>query len=58
MVDLIKGTIDALIWAAFLLWPFVLVALVAWLIYRRIRRKPAPPPPNTTPPGTGADNNP
>jgi hypothetical protein len=54
MVDLIKGTVDALIWAAFLLWPFVLVALIAWLVYRRIRRKPTLPPP----PGPGADNNP
>jgi len=45
MVKLIKSTVDLLIWAAFLLWPFVLVALIAWAIYRRVRRKPAPPSP-------------
>lgn len=47
MVSLVKSTIDALIWAAFLLWPFVLVALIAWLIYRRLRRKPASTKPET-----------
>ncbi|OGO37747.1 MAG: hypothetical protein A2W35_18660 [Chloroflexi bacterium RBG_16_57_11] len=50
MVDLLKGLIDLTIWAAFLLWPFVLVALIAWVIYRRIRRKPASPPPPPPPP--------
>jgi hypothetical protein len=47
---LLKGLIDLTIWAAFLLWPFVLVALIAWAIFRRLRRKPAPPKPAAPPP--------
>jgi hypothetical protein len=41
MVGLFKGTIDALIWIIFLAWPFVLIAVIIWLILRRIRRKPS-----------------
>lgn len=55
MVELMKGAIDMLIWAAFLLWPFVLVGLIAWAVYRRVRRKPASPPP---PPGPESGQNP
>lgn len=51
MVDLLKGLIDLTIWAAFLLWPFVLVALIAWVIYRRVRRKSASSTPTIPPPG-------
>jgi hypothetical protein len=60
MVDLLKGLIDLTIWAAFLLWPFVLIALIAWAIYRRLRRKPTPPPPAPPPPAsdTGSANSP
>jgi hypothetical protein len=55
MIELLKGLVDMLIWAAFLLWPFVLIALVAWAIYRRLRRKPAPPPSIAPPPGPHQD---
>jgi len=39
MVEYLQGGIDLLIWAVFLLWPFVLVGVIAWLILRRIQRK-------------------
>jgi len=45
MVDMLQGVIDLLIWMAFLLWPFVLVLLVAWWLIRRLRRKPGKPQP-------------
>lgn len=51
MIDILKGLIDLAIWAAFLLWPFVLIGLIAWLIYRGVRRKNTPTPPPPPPPG-------
>jgi hypothetical protein len=41
MVEYLQGGIDLLIWAVFLLWPFVLVGVIAWLILRRVQRKSA-----------------
>ncbi len=41
MIGLFKGTIDALIWIVFLVWPFVLIAVIIWLVLKRIRRKPS-----------------
>jgi len=41
MVIMLQGLADLSIWACFLLWPFVLVAIVIWLIVRRLRRKKA-----------------
>jgi hypothetical protein len=45
MVQMLQGLIDALIWMAFLLWPFVLVILLLWWVIRRFRRKPPKPQP-------------
>jgi hypothetical protein len=45
MIELIKITIDVLIWAVFLLWPFALVGFIVWYFYRRNRRKKQQPPP-------------
>jgi hypothetical protein len=50
MIELIKFTIDMLIWAVFLLWPFALLAGIVWYFYRRRQRKKAQPPP-PAPPG-------
>jgi len=38
MVSFLQGGVDLLIWAVFLLWPFALVGVIAWLIMRRFRR--------------------
>lgn len=44
MVDLIQITVDVLIWAVFLLWPFALVGAIVWYFYRRNLRRKQPPP--------------
>lgn len=41
MVSMLQGMADLVIWAAFLLWPFLVVLIIAWLVLRRVRlRRP------------------
>ena len=38
MVKIFQGTIDTLIWLVMLAWPLVLIAVIVWLVFKRLRR--------------------
>lgn len=45
MTRLLQGLVDLTIWAIILLWPFILIAVIAIVVYRRWRQKKTPPQP-------------
>ncbi len=46
MTRLLQGLVDLAIWSVILLWPFILIAIIAVFVYRRWRQKRIPPQPS------------
>jgi len=52
LIDVLKGLVEVAIWVGVLVGPFALpVIAVAWLVFRRHRRRPVPPPVKDVPEG-------